>query len=53
MSCILKEKYDAGHNVESAESYNTHVFVVVVFFKLFFFSHFVTNRLRVIFPCKI
>ena len=30
MSCILKVKHDAGHNVESAESYNTHVFVVVV-----------------------
>ena len=28
MSCILKVKHDAGHNVESAESY--HVFVVVV-----------------------
>ena len=30
MTCILKVKHDAGHNVESAESYNTHVFVVVV-----------------------
>ena len=30
MTCILKVKHDAGHNVESAESYNTHVVVVVV-----------------------